>query len=75
MSEFWGGPDPKKCGLCNAGLKHLFVDGRTVWRSWTVMCCKCLDDVGVGLGVGKGQLYMRIAGKPDGKSRWKKVEG
>lgn len=68
---------PDRCQLCNALIKNEFVDGRTHSRSrfhglWTDMCLSCHGFVGVGLGIGKGQLYRRWAQSDD---MFVKVEG
>ena len=55
------------CNFCERDLNgQEFVDGKTVFGPWAIMCLNCYRDKGVGLGTGKGQRY-------DGKG--KKVEG
>lgn len=42
-----------------------FVDGKTVHGPWANMCPRCHNEVGCGLGVGRGQCYQRdmVTGK------------
>jgi hypothetical protein len=76
MATFWMGSTPTRCDLCNTKLKHLFVDGKTVMGSWGILCAKCFEDCGVGLGTGKGQLYIRLEKQDsDGRQRWQRVAG
>lgn len=76
MTKFWMGSEPTRCDLCNTVIKFLFVDGKTVWGTWGILCSKCLDDCGVGIGPGRGQLYLRVEGKrASGDSRWMKIAG
>ena len=76
MAKFWHSTVPKRCELCSGKFKTFFADGKTVFGSRAIMCLKCLDDCGVGLGAGKGQLYTKVKAK-DGHSRprWMKVAG
>jgi hypothetical protein len=55
----WHGTWPSNCDLCNTDLtpKPWFVDGRTIYGPWALMCPRCHSEVGVGLGIGKGQKY------------------
>ena len=36
-----------------------FIDGRTIMGPWAIMTPETHHAIGVGLGVGKGQLYRR----------------
>ena len=68
---------PLKCNLCNAQIFNEFVDGMTKSYSkyrgtWADMCLSCHGVVGVGLGLGKGQLYRRFT---EGDDMFVKVEG
>lgn len=81
MSEekkYWFGSEIKKCNLCErkfgednlAGI--VFVDGRTVFGPWAIMCLSCHDSYGVGLGIGRGQAYaLQRDGEDEGK--WLKI--
>jgi hypothetical protein len=53
----WTGRTPKSCEICKSDLKTCFVDGKTRMGPWAIMCEKCHDKYGHGLGVGKGQKY------------------
>lgn len=52
---------PKECQICQQPIDVVFVDGRTIRGPWGYMCLKCHREHGVGLGLGKGQLYERQA--------------
>jgi len=67
---YWEGAEPLGCELCEDDIKHEFIDGRTRWHCWGMLCPVCHTNCGVGLGLGKGQRYVK---QPDGK--WLKVEG
>ena len=54
---FWISPAPKHCDLCHQKLKGNFIDGRTVYGPWGILCIPCHGQYGVGLGLGKGQKY------------------
>jgi hypothetical protein len=62
----WCGP-VKVCDLCKTEIDTNFVDGKTKYGPWAIMCLRCHQVEGVGLGLGHGQLY--------GKSKegWVKV--
>jgi len=55
----WSGTWPANCDLCGKALKEgaFFIDGRTKLGPWALMCNLCHTISGVGLGLGKGQLY------------------
>ena len=57
MEAKWLGVIPKKCDCCGRAITDKFVDGRTKLGPWSLMCLDCHDKIGVGLGLGKGQLY------------------
>ena len=67
--QYWHGKTPKRCEMCNNLFKRFFADGKTQFGPWAMICLHCLDEIGVGLGTGKGQLYMKAG------IRWKKVAG
>ena len=50
---------PKECDLCHKPIATEFVDGKTTLGPWAYMCMPCFSIKGVGLGVGKAQLYKR----------------
>ena len=47
------------CGLCGYDFTpyKVFYDGATIWGPWSTMCDKCFQKYGLGIGVGKGQMY------------------
>ena len=53
----WYGTLPKNCDLCKNKLEKVFIDGKTKFGPWAIMCESCFEINGVGLGVGKGQKY------------------
>ena len=70
----WIGNAPEKCDLCGEDLRDIFVDGaigtRNPFPKWGIMCPRCHEERGVGLGAGKGQAYdletkLLVAGDPD----------
>lgn len=68
--KYWEGSEPKGCELCEDDFHGIFIDGRTQWNCWGMLCVVCHNNCGIGLGLGKGQKYVK---QPDGK--WLKVEG
>ena len=61
MSEkTWMSKDPERCDICMGVIGPEFVDGRTTYGGWwACMCLACHRNVGVGLGIGRGQRYQR----------------
>ena len=55
--RFWMGSTPDKCDNCGQEIGAQFVDGKTVMGPWGMLCVACHKTIGVGLGLGKGQLY------------------
>ncbi len=53
----WINPAPTKCDICNEKLVDTFIDGKTTIGPWGILCEKCFDQYGVGLGTNKGQKY------------------
>lgn len=67
---YWTG-DPEKCNLCGNVITTHFVDGKVAgYSSWAIMCPDCFRDFGLGLGLGRGQLYEK---QPN--ERYMKIEG
>jgi hypothetical protein len=59
MKKKWLSP-AEKCDICGAILhdtSEYFVDGKTIYGPWALMCPICHEDVGCGLGCGLGQKY------------------
>jgi len=53
----WLGTTPVKCDCCTREPRKFFVDGKTRFGPWMIMCDECFSQFGVGLGLGKGQKY------------------
>jgi len=53
----WMGSTPTTCDLCKRPFGTAFVDGRTAWGPWAMMCDSCHRDNGGQLGLGRGQRY------------------
>jgi hypothetical protein len=67
---YWTGK-PEKCNLCNTPITTNFVDGKVAgYSSWAIMCPECFRDFGIGLGMGRGQLYAKQSDE-----RYMKIEG
>lgn len=47
------------CRICGRHIAFMAVSGWTKEFGWKWMCPKCFDKYGVGLGVGKGKLFVR----------------
>lgn len=68
---YWEGSAPVCCEWCKGSLDGVFIDGKVRFRAcWGKLCAECHEAHGIGLGLGKGQKYVK---QPDGK--WLKVEG
>lgn len=67
---YWCGKPPEFCQICGAPIKRRFVDGKVRGTGWASMCLLCHLEVGVGLGIGKGQSYKKLA-----SGDWLKVGG
>jgi hypothetical protein len=65
----WGGLTPSECDICGVVIVDVFIDGKTVQGFWSIMCLRCHEIYGVGLGAGRGQLYRRSS------NRWVKAAG
>ena len=53
----WIGPKPVKCDICSGSVEHGWVDGKTRFGPWGIMCKSCHLTHGAGLGTGRGQQY------------------
>lgn len=73
MAKTWSGTPPTHCDICNRNLVAIgvFVDGRTAFGPWAMMCDCCHNDNGGRLGVGFGQRYLLVE---TGGKVWTKVE-
>ena len=69
----WLGSIPEACDICEEPLIEEFIDGRLRQHgSWAIMCLACHAASGVGLGIGRGQHYQRVAEGDEAK--WIKQE-
>lgn len=60
MKKKWLGTWPANCDLCKEDLRRFkeFYDARIIGSTtWAIMCPKCFNNLGVGLGTGLGQQY------------------
>lgn len=55
--RFWMGELPTNCQICHVALTQTFVDGKTRFGPWAIMCAGCHRDQRFGLGTGMGQRY------------------
>jgi len=66
----WTGTPVSECNICDTKIEEVFIDGAT-WRgAWAIMCPNCYASHGIGLGLGKGQKFVK-----QDDERWLKVEG
>ncbi len=59
MMPHWTGDVLPECQICNEPITHVFVDGRTKFGPWAIMCDACHRHYGKGLGIGNGQRYVK----------------
>jgi len=55
-----------KCDICGCRIKGVvpyFVDGKTKYGPWGLLCPECHKQYGVGVGYGIGQKYNGKTGK------------
>ena len=50
----------KECDICHAKNLNIYIDGRTLRGPWANMCILCHAAIGVGSGIGKGQMYAQV---------------
>ena len=65
---YWVG-EVGNCDFCEEPIEAFFVDGRTKQGPWANMCLRCHTQNGIGLGLGKGQLFEKVEG-----NRWLKIQ-
>jgi hypothetical protein len=55
----WLGTWPAYCDLCNTDLteQYVFFDAKTKQGPWALLCQECVLDYGIGIGLGRGQMY------------------
>jgi hypothetical protein len=66
---YWVGNVGEKDDFGNP-ITDTIIDGVTTYGSWALMTPECHSEYGRGLGIGRGQKYVKQA---DGK--WLRVEG
>lgn len=55
---------PKECDVCHGPFNGgEMYDAKTIYGPWANMCFGCFNTIGVGLGVGMGQMYRLKDGK------------
>ena len=59
MKKRWMGTEPSKCDICVKENLEEFYDARTKMGQWGILCKKCFNAFGIGLGLGKGQHYVK----------------
>jgi len=68
------------CDICHRDIEEIggevYIDGKTKSGPWANMCTSCHRNFGVGLGLGKGQMYDLNKNKIESKSvmRRKKLQ-
>ena len=67
--KIWYGVKPDRCDICTGKIRNSFIDGKSKFGPWAIMCPICFAKAGIGLGIGKGAIY-----KFDGKD-FVKMEG
>ena len=55
---------PDLCDGCGVVLDSICCNTGTIYdpEFWAWLCSECFDDVGVGTGIGVGQVYKRVEG-------------
>jgi len=56
MIRIWKDKPPDKCEMCGKPLRKSFIDGKTVFGYWTILCVPCHKARGCGLGA-NGKKY------------------
>lgn len=55
----WLSRPPEKCDICSCKIKNRFIDGATLMGPWAFMCKDCHKTEGRGLGLGRGQEFVK----------------
>lgn len=55
----WNGTWPANCNSCLTDLRQhsTFYDAKTIYGHWALLCPRCFREIGLGLGLGRGQEY------------------
>ena len=52
----WLGKE-RHCDICGTEFSDHFYDAATVMGPWALMCSRCFQKFGKGVGLGLGQVY------------------
>jgi len=61
VTVVWMGTPPSSCDVCKAPLVDEFYDAKTTHGPWGNLCAGCFKTIGIGLGLGRGQHYVKNA--------------
>lgn len=50
---------PNVCDNCHCKFGTFMYDAKTVYGPWANLCSDCFNVIGVGLGTGLGQQYIK----------------
>ena len=50
----------RQCDLCHKTLSQLYFDAATLSGPWAYLCPECFWSFGRTLGLGSGQLFIRV---------------
>ena len=64
----WQGTNPERCDLCNCKITNVFVDGKTSFVPWAIMCMSCHNGK-YGLGIAQKYVFNAVL------NVWEKVLG
>lgn len=64
----WQGTNPERCDLCNCKITNVFVDGKTSFGPWAIMCMSCHNGK-YGLGIAQKYVFNAVL------NVWEKVLG
>lgn len=54
------GSVPETCDGCGHPFFKVAYDAKTKYGPWGWLCTACFEEVGLGLGVGRGQRYQLV---------------
>lgn len=50
---------PSVCDNCHCDFGRTMYDCKTVYGSWANLCTECFNVLGLGIGTGLGQQYIK----------------
>ena len=50
---------PNECDICHGPFDTFMYDAKTVYGPWACMCSDCFNVIGIGIGTGRGQQYIK----------------